>query len=98
MQGGSYLPWWLRAVVMGTLVAAFALSAAVAPALAADPIKIGFGMALTGGLAGNGKAALMAMQIWAEDVNKQGGILGRKVELVYYDDQTKPATVPGIYS
>jgi len=67
-------------------------------AWAADPIKIGFGMALTGGLAGNGKAALLAMQIWAEDVNKKGGLMGRPVELVYYDDQTKPATVPGIYT
>jgi branched-chain amino acid transport system substrate-binding protein len=67
-------------------------------ALAQKPIKIGFGMALTGGLAANGKAAVLAMQIWAEDVNKKGGILGRKVELVFYDDQTKPATVPGIYT
>ena len=67
-------------------------------ALAQKPIKIGFGMALTGGLGANGKAALVAMQIWAEDVNKKGGLLGRKVELVYYDDQTKSATVPGIYS
>ncbi len=65
---------------------------------AADPIKIGFGMSLTGGLAGNGKAALLAMQIWAEDVNAKGGLLGRKVELVYYDDQTNPSTVPGIYT
>jgi branched-chain amino acid transport system substrate-binding protein len=55
-------------------------------------------MALTGGLAANGKAALVAMQIWADDVNKKGGLLGRKVELVYYDDQTKPATIPGIYT
>jgi branched-chain amino acid transport system substrate-binding protein len=67
-------------------------------ALAQKPIKIGFGMALTGGLSGAGKAALVAMKIWAEDVNKKGGLLGRKVELVYYDDQTKPATVPGIYT
>jgi len=91
--------WRLRAVVAGALVAACALSGTwVGSAVAADPIKIGFGMALTGGLAGNGKAALLAMQIWAEDVNKKGGILGRQVELVYYDDQTKPATVPGIYT
>ena len=90
--------WRLRAALVGALVAAFALSAAGTPALAADPIKIGCGMALTGGLAANGKAALMAMQIWAEDVNKKGGILGRPVQLVYYDDQTKPATVPGIYT
>ena len=64
----------------------------------ADPIKIGFGMALTGGLSANGKPALLAMQIWKDDVNKKGGLLGRPVELVYYDDQTNPATVPGLYS
>jgi branched-chain amino acid transport system substrate-binding protein len=64
----------------------------------ADPIKIGFGMALTGGLSANGKPALLAMQIWKDDVNKKGGLLGRQVELVFYDDQTNPATVPGIYS
>ena len=38
------------------------------------------------------------MQIWAEELNAKGGLLGRKVELVYYDDQTNGATVPGIYS
>ena len=72
--------------------------ALVAPVHAQQPLKIGFGMSLTGPLAGNGKAALIAMQIWAEDVNAKGGILGRKVELVFYDDQTNPSTVPSIYS
>jgi len=62
------------------------------------PIKIGFSMALTGGLAGAGKGALIAMEIWREDVNKRGGLLGRPVEFVYYDDATQPANVPGIYS
>jgi branched-chain amino acid transport system substrate-binding protein len=62
------------------------------------PLKIGFGMSLTGPLAGNGKAALIAMDIWKDDVNARGGILGRKVEFVYYDDQTSPSTVPSIYS
>ncbi len=89
-----------RAWAIGVcLAAALALLGAQGPeAQAAQPIKIGFGMALTGGLAANGKAALLAMELWAEDVNKKGGLLGRKVELVYYDDQTKPATVPGIYT
>ena len=85
----------LAAWFSGALVA---LSLAAAPALAQQPLKIGFGMSLTGPLAGNGKAALIAMQIWQEDVNAKGGILGRKVELVYYDDQTNPSTVPSIYS
>ncbi|HET7340382.1 MAG TPA: amino acid ABC transporter substrate-binding protein [Methylomirabilota bacterium] len=64
----------------------------------ADPIKIGLGMALTGGLSANGKPALLAMQIWKEEINKKGGLLGRPVELVFYDDQTNPATVPAIYT
>ncbi|MGI9524380.1 MAG: amino acid ABC transporter substrate-binding protein [Hyphomicrobiaceae bacterium] len=68
------------------------------PALAQEPIKIGFSMALTGGLAGGGKSALIAMQIWRDDINAKGGLLGRKVELVYYDDQTNPAQVPAIYT
>ncbi len=87
--------WALR----GVLAALVVLMGAWAPmAGAAQPIKIGFGMALTGGLGANGKAALLAMEIWKEDVNKKGGLLGRPVELVNYDDQTNPSTVPGIYT
>lgn len=78
----------------GALAAALGLS----EVHAADPIKIGFGMALTGGLAANGKSALVAMKIWESDVNAAGGLLGRPVQLVYYDDQSNPATVPGLYS
>ncbi len=95
-------PWRRRvlslvviAVVIGAVVLA---GAGVFVARAADPIKIGFGMALTGGLSANGKPALLALQIWKDDINKKGGLLGRPVELVYYDDQTNPATVPGIYT
>jgi branched-chain amino acid transport system substrate-binding protein len=77
-----------------------ALLSSALPTFAQDkrPIKIGFSMALSGGLAGGGKAALLTYQIWAEEVNKKGGLLGRPVELVYYDDQSSPATVPPIYS
>jgi branched-chain amino acid transport system substrate-binding protein len=71
---------------------------AAGSAMAADPIKVGFSMALSGGLAANGKAALLAMQMWAEDVNKKGGLLGRPVKLIHYDDQSNPATVPGLYT
>ena len=62
------------------------------------PIKIGFSMALTGPLAVNGKQALLGAQIWAEDVNAKGGLLGRQVQLIHYDDQSNPSTVPGIYT
>ena len=80
-------------------MAATALSLlAAAPAKAEQPIKIGFGMSLTGPLAANGKMSLVAMQVWEDDINAQGGLLGRPVKLVYYDDQSNPAQVPGIYS
>src|SRR5947199_10079871 len=79
-------------------VAAATAMLAGAPAKAADPITIGFGMALTGPLAANGKMSLVAMKIWEEDVNAKGGLLGRAVKLIYYDDQSNPSTVPGIYT
>jgi branched-chain amino acid transport system substrate-binding protein len=88
----------LTRVAMAGLMAAAALVAAGQTSRAAEPIKIGFGMALTGGLAVGGKPALVTYQMWAEDVNARGGILGRPVQLIYYDDQTNPSTVPGIYS
>jgi branched-chain amino acid transport system substrate-binding protein len=71
---------------------------ALASAQAAEPIKIGFSMALTGGAAPNGKVALIALKIWESDVNAKGGLLGRPVKLVYYDDQSAGANVPGIYT
>jgi branched-chain amino acid transport system substrate-binding protein len=65
---------------------------------AADPIRIGFSMSLTGGLASGGKAALLAYEIWRDEINAKGGLLGRKVELIHYDDQSNPANVPAIYT
>ena len=89
-----------RTTIKGLVVATgIAVTLALAPvAKAADPIKIGFSMTLTGGLAGAGQAALIAMKIWKDDVNAAGGLLGRQVEFVYYDDATNPSKVPGIYS
>ncbi len=89
--------------VSGALFAISALLAgALVPASAAaqtgEPIKIGYSMALTGGLGPNGRSALLAQKIWEEDINAKGGLLGRPVKLIYYDDQTNPATVPGIYT
>jgi branched-chain amino acid transport system substrate-binding protein len=69
-----------------------------AQAPAGEPIKIGFSMALTGPLSPNGKSALLGMKIWEEELNAKGGLLGRPVRLVYYDDQSQAAPVPGIYT
>jgi len=86
------------AVVAAASLMAAALVAAPAAAQTGEPIKIGFSMALTGGLAPNGKSALLAQKIWEEDVNAKGGLLGRPVKLVYYDDKSSPAEVPAIYT
>ncbi len=89
---------WARRARAAVLALAFiGLSLGAPTAKAADPIKIGFGMALSGPLAVNGKAALLALQIWANDVNAKGGLLGRPVQLVYYDDQSNPTVVAGLY-
>ena len=66
--------------------------AAPAQAQSGQPITIGFGMALTGPLAANGKQALLGMKIWEEEINAKGGLLGRPVKLVFYDDQSNPST------
>ncbi len=87
---------WRRLLAAAAVCAACSLAPLAAQA--AEPITIGFGMALTGGIAAAGKSALLAMQIWRDTVNAKGGLLGRPVKLVYYDDQSNPATVPGIYT
>jgi len=81
-----------------TLAAVAAMLLMPAATRAADPIRIGFSMPQSGGLAGGGKSALLALQIWKDDVNAKGGLLGRPVELVFYDDQSNPSLVPGIYT
>ncbi|MGC1777535.1 MAG: amino acid ABC transporter substrate-binding protein [Xanthobacteraceae bacterium] len=69
-----------------------------AAAKAAEPIKVGLSVALTGGVAPIGKQVLAGLTIWRDDVNAKGGLLGRPVELVYYDDQSNPQNVPGLYT
>jgi branched-chain amino acid transport system substrate-binding protein len=83
---------------VAVLTAALTALAISEPALAQQPIKIGIGIAQTGALSSGGKPALLALQMWRDDVNAKGGMLGRKVELISYDDQTNPSLVPGIYT
>jgi branched-chain amino acid transport system substrate-binding protein len=85
-------------LTLGAMLLAFFALLWSASAQAADPIKIGFSTSLTGGLASSGKANLLAQQIWAEQINAKGGLLGRQVDLDYYDDQSSAAQIPGIYA
>jgi branched-chain amino acid transport system substrate-binding protein len=80
--------------------AALAVSAGIPGGAFAQqgPVKVGVGIAQTGPLSGGGKAALVALQLWVDDVNAKGGLLGRKVELISYDDQSSPAVSPQLYA
>jgi branched-chain amino acid transport system substrate-binding protein len=80
--------------------AALAVSAGIpGRALAQQgPVKIGMSMPQTGTLGAGGQAALVALRLWVDEVNQKGGLLGRKVEFLAYDDQSNPANTPGIYT
>src|SRR5690348_12786634 len=71
---------------------------AMSPAQAADPIKVGMSLALTGTGAPAGKMLQAAIEIWRDDINAIGGLLGRPVEIIVYDDQSNPSGVPGLYT
>jgi branched-chain amino acid transport system substrate-binding protein len=80
------------------LVAGAVFAVTGAQAQDKKPIVIGFSQSLTGALSPNGKQALLGMEIWKDQTNKAGGLLGRQVELKYYDDKSEPSEVPGIYT
>jgi branched-chain amino acid transport system substrate-binding protein len=82
----------------GVALAAVLAAAAGAAQAQQAPIKVGFAISESGGSAGVGKQYTVTAQIWADDVNAKGGLLGRKVELIHYDDQSNPALDPGIYT
>ena len=88
----------MRTLLCALLTAALFVCGAVGGAHAVEPIKIGFSMELTGPFAVVGKTGLLAFKIWEDEVNAEGGLLGRPVKLIYYDDQSNPALVPGIYT
>src|SRR6266849_3291608 len=83
--------WKVLAIAFGLLFSAVSIAQQ-------GPIKIGMSMPQTGSLGAGGKAELVALRMWVEDVNAKGGLLGRKVEFIVYDDQTNPALTPAIYS
>jgi branched-chain amino acid transport system substrate-binding protein len=95
LKSGTFA--WIAGTTVA-LAAAGAMFVGAATAQNKEAIKIGFGMSQTGPLSANGKSSLLAMKIWEEDTNAKGGLLGRPVKLIYYDDQSKPDTVPGIYA
>lgn len=65
--------------------------------MSTTPTRIGYCLSLTGPVAGNSLSARLAHDIWREDVNRRGGLLGRPVELICYDDRADASLVPGLY-
>jgi branched-chain amino acid transport system substrate-binding protein len=89
---------------MSTFLWRFAAAAAVAllapapaPAEAQAPIKIGASLSLTGTYGKIGAYQKEGYELCADDLNAKGGLLGRKVEFVVYDDQSMPATGVRLY-
>jgi branched-chain amino acid transport system substrate-binding protein len=82
---------------LGTLALALTVGAISLPADAQGPIRIGASLSLTGTYAKLGKNQHEGYQICIKDLNAKGGILGRKAELVVYDDQSMPATAVRLY-
>lgn len=71
---------------MKKLVAGAALVLGAFGAIAAEPIKIGSVLSVTGPAAFLGDPELKTLQLYVADINKKGGVLGRPLELVHYDD------------
>ena len=87
-----------RRTLLGGMIAVAAFGMTSGAVAQQPPIKIGMSMAQTGGLAGGGKASLLGIEVWRDDINAKGGLLGRKVELVVYDDKSSASETPAIYS
>src|ERR1700759_409097 len=94
LRGGSMK----RRTLLGATIAVATLGLISSGSAQQPPIKIGMSMPQTGGLAGGGKASLLGIEIWGDDLNARGGLLGRKVELVVYDDKSSASETPAIYS
>src|SRR5450755_85526 len=87
-----------RRTLLGGTIAVAMLGLTSSVGAQQPPIKIGMSMPQTGGLASGGKASLLGIEIWRDDINAKGGLLGRKVELVVYDDKSSASETPAIYA
>jgi branched-chain amino acid transport system substrate-binding protein len=67
------------------------------PAIAQGPIRVGASLSLTGTYAEPGRFQSEGYKLCEKDLNAKGGLLGRKVEMVVYDDQSMPATGVRLY-
>src|SRR2546422_683088 len=93
LRGGSRM----TTKALGALITAMGVVAGGLPAEAQGPIRIGASLSLTGTYAKLGRNQHEGYKLCVKDLNTKGGLLGRKVELVVYDDQSTPATAVRLY-
>jgi branched-chain amino acid transport system substrate-binding protein len=80
-----------------SVVVTLGLVTAGTPGIADGPLRIGASLSLTGEYGKIGRYQHEGYQLCAKDVNGRGGLLGRKVELVVYDDQSMTQTAQRLY-
>jgi branched-chain amino acid transport system substrate-binding protein len=86
----------IRKFVMAAATAAAALALSTA-ANAADPVRIGVALSQTGNLADSAGPYFKGLDLWREQANARGGLAGRPIEFVVYDDRSDPATAARLY-
>lgn len=81
----------------GLILAGAMLLGLPSGALAAEPVKVGIALSMTGNLADSADHYRKAIELWRDQVNARGGLLGRPVDLVIYDERSDPATAARLY-
>src|ERR1700675_347400 len=71
--------------------------AALSPAKAEDPVKIGVALSQTGNLADSAAPYFKGLDLWREEANAPGGLGGHPIEFVVYDDRSDPGTAARLY-
>ena len=91
---------WLLSIltIFGLALSATASPSQAAPSSAGSPITVGFSVSLTGDFSGDGKAVLQGYKLWASHINSHGGLMGRKVKLIWYDDASSETQLATNYT
>ena len=87
----------MRARILGMALAGLCLLLGMSVSQAAEPIRVGVTASLTGAYAKLGQDQLSGIRMWADDINARGALLGRKVEIVHYDDASDPEKSAALY-
>ncbi len=84
-------------MIVGTMVMMMSGVPSAQPMQSGSPILVGASASLSGRYKSSGTSLLNGYRAWAEYVNRNGGLLGRPVKLVFYDDQSEQATAVRVY-